>query len=90
MALAGKSVVKTLMVGTIGLLLAMIGMDPSQGVPRFVFGQADLLSGLDFVAVTMGLFGVSDILLTAEKTLHPVIDVKLSSLGPRAKILRIQ
>jgi putative tricarboxylic transport membrane protein len=87
-ALASASVVKTLMVGTLGLLLAMVGMDPALGVPRFDFGQPELMSGLDFVAVTMGLFGVSDILLTAERKLRPVVDAKLSSLWPTREDLR--
>jgi len=89
MALAGRSVVKTLMVGVLGLLIAMVGMDPTLGVPRFDFGQVDLMSGLDFVAVTMGLFGVSDVLLTVERKLRPVIDAKLSTLWPTRQDLKV-
>jgi putative tricarboxylic transport membrane protein len=39
MGLAGKSMIKALMMGVFGLLLAMIGMDPVRGLPRFTFGR---------------------------------------------------
>jgi putative tricarboxylic transport membrane protein len=39
MGLAGKSMVKALMMGILGLLLAMVGMDPVRGAPRFTFGK---------------------------------------------------
>lgn len=65
MGLAGKSLVKGLMMGLFGLLLALVGLDPVQGLPRFTFGHIELLDGLSFVAVVMGLFGLSEILLLA-------------------------
>ena len=74
MGLAGKSVVKALMMGVVGLVLGLSGMDPVRGMPRFTFDQAELLSGLDFVSVIMGFFGVSDILLNAESEVRHVID----------------
>ena len=82
MALAGRSLVKALIMGVFGLLMALVGMDPTVGMPRFTFGQADLLSGLDLVAVVMGLFGVADILESLEKTAHPVIHAQIASLMP--------
>ena len=51
-------------------------------MPRFTFGQADLLSGLDLVAVVMGLFGVADILESLDKTVRPVIHARVTSLVP--------
>ena len=57
--LAGKSVIKAMMMGIFGMLLAMIGMDPVRGLPRFTFGRIELLDGIGFVPVIMGLFGSS-------------------------------
>jgi putative tricarboxylic transport membrane protein len=88
MGLAGKSTVKALMMGAFGLLLATVGMDPAMGSRRFTFGQAELLSGLDFVPVIMGLFGVGDVLLNAESEVRRVFDTKMSSLIPSRQDIR--
>src|SRR5690349_12837925 len=63
-ALAGKSMVRALISGVLGLLIAMVGIDPVAGAPRFTFGSDRLLDGVSFVAVIVGLFGLSEILLT--------------------------
>ncbi len=79
MGLVGKSLVKALMMGVLGLLLAMIGMDPAEGIPRFTFDQPGLMGGLELVPVVMGMFGVADIFISAETTFRPAIDTRMSS-----------
>src|SRR5687768_17981567 len=64
--LAGKSLVAALLMTILGLLLALIGIDPVRGAPRFTFGIPELYDGLGFVPVVMGLFGVAEILLVLE------------------------
>ena len=85
MGLAGKSMIKALMMGMVGLLLAMIGMDPVQGAPRFIFGQMEFMDGIAFVPVIMGLFGLSEILANAEKPFTEVVISKIGSLIPSRK-----
>ena len=82
MGLAGKSMLKALMMGVFGLLLAMIGMDPVRGSPRFTFGRMELMDGLNFVPVIMGLFGLAEILENAEETLSSTTSAKVGSLIP--------
>lgn len=62
-ALSGKSMVRALISGVIGLLIAMIGVDPVAGAPRFTFGVDRLLDGASFVAIVVGLFGLSELLI---------------------------
>ncbi len=88
MGLAGKSMVKALMMGFFGLLLAMIGMDPVRGFPRFTFGRMELMDGIGFVPVIMGLFGLAEILINAEKQFIKVFVEKMSFLIPSRKDLR--
>ncbi|MEW6670090.1 MAG: tripartite tricarboxylate transporter permease [Thermodesulfobacteriota bacterium] len=88
MGLAGKSIVKALMMGVVGLILGLVGMDPVRGMPRFTFGQAELLDGLEFVSVIMGFFGVSDILLTVETEVRQTVGAKVSSLMPTRQDVR--
>ena len=88
MGLAGKSMIKALMMGIFGLLLAMVGMDPVRGMPRFTFGRMELMDGIGFVPVIMGLFGVAEILVNAEKQFGQVFVAKMSSLIPTRKDIR--
>jgi len=88
MGLAGKSMIKALMMGIFGLLLAMIGMDPVSGIPRFTFGRMELMDGIGFVPVIMGLFGLAEILMNAEKQFSQVFIEKMSSLIPTCKDFR--
>jgi len=46
----------------LGLLIAMVGVDTGSGVARFTFGSVDLLSGIPFVEVMIGLFAVGEVL----------------------------
>lgn len=64
--LAGTSIVRALLAAIFGLLIAMVGIDPVVGAPRFTFGHPELLDGLGLVVVAMGLFGVGEVLLSAE------------------------
>jgi putative tricarboxylic transport membrane protein len=60
------SPLKSILMATLGLLLATIGQDPLAGTSRLTFGSDQLLDGIDFVVVAMGLFGVGEILYNME------------------------
>ena len=53
----------------LGLLLAGIGMDTVSGQLRMTFGSSELLRGVNFLVAVIGLFGISEILLTMEERL---------------------
>jgi putative tricarboxylic transport membrane protein len=88
MGLAGKSLIKGLMMGVLGLALAMVGTDPTKGVPRFTFGRMELLDGIGFVPIIMGLFGLAELLDNAEKPLAQMVLAKMSSLVPTRQDIR--
>src|SRR4030081_2333672 len=60
---------KTIISMTLGLLLAAIGMDTVSGQLRMTFGFDPLLRGVNFLVAVIGLFGISEILLTMEERL---------------------
>lgn len=64
--LMGKSLIRGLIAVCIGLSLALVGMDPISGTIRYGFGIRELVSGLDVVTLSMGLFGLSEILVGME------------------------
>ncbi len=65
--LGGDSLLRALLMATVGLLLATVGQDPVAGVERFTFGTQTLLDGIDLVPVFMGMFGIAEILQTMEQ-----------------------
>ncbi len=66
-SLVGKNPVKTLLGALIGLMLATIGIDANTGVARFNFGIPDLLAGIDFLVVVIGLFGMAELIHLVEQ-----------------------
>jgi TctA family transporter len=60
---------KTVISMVLGLLLAAIGMDTVSGQLRMTFGFDPLLRGVNFLVAVIGLFGISEILLTMEERL---------------------
>ena len=61
-SLAGKSVLKGLAAGVLGLMIASVGSDPISGLPRFTFGRPELLDGIAPLLIMVGLFAVSELL----------------------------
>lgn len=64
---SSDSMLKGLMSGALGLLLSTIGMDPMEGVQRFMFGQPALYNGINVTCALIGLFSMSQALMLAEK-----------------------
>lgn len=60
-SLSTKDVLKGLMMGCVGLVIACIGMDPMLGQPRFTFGSTFLMGGITMIPAVIGLFSVSQI-----------------------------
>ena len=68
-SLSGENMVKGLAVGGIGLALAMVGLDPIEGIPRYtlepIIGISNSLflwDGINLVSVTVGLFAIPEII----------------------------
>ena len=66
-ALSHGSLIKGLMAGLFGLSIATIGNDPITGFTRFNFGKTQLEGGVTLVAMFMGIFAVSELLVQIEK-----------------------
>ena len=84
-ALASGSTLKALAMIVLGLLLGTIGQDQYTATPRFVFGVRELYSGINFVSVAVGMFGIAEILrnLEDEKTRKLVTQTIALTSGAR-------
>lgn len=67
---SSRSMLKGLMSGALGLLISTIGMDPMEGVKRFMFGQSTLYEGINVTCALIGLFSMSQVLILAEKKIR--------------------
>ena len=84
----GKSISKSLMSGVLGLALGVVGTDVVQGAPRFVYGIPELMDGISFVVVVMGVFGIGEVLMSAQEFMKmDSIKVPFSKLWPSLKDL---
>lgn len=59
------SLVKGLMAGMLGIFLSTVGGDPITGEARFTFGQFQLIAGFNLLAVVIGVFALSEVLIRA-------------------------
>ena len=65
--LAGKSLTKALLAMLVGLWIAGMGTDLFSATSRFTFGNMELLDGIDFVVVAIGVFALGEVLGNMEK-----------------------
>jgi putative tricarboxylic transport membrane protein len=65
--LTSTSVIKGIVSFGIGMFLAVVGADVMTGAPRFMFGQVELMEGIEFVPVAMGVFGIAEIISSLEE-----------------------
>lgn len=82
-SISGKNLLKGLITGFAGLLLCTVGVDPIGGFPRFTGGITDLMNGIAFIPVMIGLFAASEAFRTLEtlfKTEKVTVQVKNSFL----------
>ncbi|KYH31032.1 tripartite tricarboxylate transporter permease [Neomoorella mulderi] len=84
--LTGTSLLKGLLMAALGLWIATIGIDPMGYGARFTFGLPGLLSGVDFLPMAMGLFGIAEILTVASERYIPGVmeKIRLRDLYPRS------
>lgn len=68
--LTGSSTAKAYAMGCIGLALAMVGLDPMNADPRFTFGNLELMDGVGFLPIAVGLFGIGTVFGMIDQTLH--------------------
>lgn len=61
-SLSGGNLVRGFLMAGLGALVAMVGLDPFTGKPRFAFGQLYLWDGIGIVPIVIGLFAVPEVL----------------------------
>jgi putative tricarboxylic transport membrane protein len=65
--LAHGSVLKAIAMVVLGLLLGLAGTDVNSGIRRFTFGFQGLADGIEFVALSMAIYGIAEIAFNLER-----------------------
>ena len=86
--LTGDNAVKCYISMVFGLMLATVGFDIISGDARFAFGIPEMMDGIDFLPVAIGLFGLGEVLAGAESAKGNAIvsgSYRLRDVLPSAK-----
>ena len=87
--LASGGLIKAIGMIILGLLLGLVGTDVNSGVARYAFNIPELADGLGFVALSMGIFGFTEIILNLEQGEHrEVMSAKIGRLWPTKQEFR--
>jgi putative tricarboxylic transport membrane protein len=87
-SIGGGDPLKGVISGTIGILISMVGMDPTTGELRYTFGSVNLMAGISFVTAMIGLFGVSEALMQFRDSGAPSPKQDLSKIIPNWSTLK--
>lgn len=72
-SLSGKSSIRNLIAGAVGVLIGTVGIHTTTGVERFTFGIPELSEGINFIPVLIGLFAMGE-LLNQSQTLGKIYE----------------
>ncbi len=79
---SGQSLLKGVIAAVAGLCVALIGLDPTTGMPRFTFGVIDLYGGVPLVAMLIGLITMAELLRQMEVTRKASVSHLPAPKGP--------
>jgi len=81
--------VKGLAMVVLGLLIGVVGVDVNSGMARYSFGVPELIDGVGFTVVAVGLFAVAEIVVNLEsREPREVYTGKVTGLMPTARDLK--
>lgn len=61
-SVSGKSIMKGLVSGSVGMLLATVGIDSVSGITRFTFGSVKMYNGIQMIAVLLGVYAINQMI----------------------------
>jgi putative tricarboxylic transport membrane protein len=81
--LARGSLIKAIAMVVLGLLLGLVGTDVNSATRRFNFGMTGLADGIEFVALSMAIYGIAEVAYNLERTTQTgAISVSVGRVWP--------
>jgi putative tricarboxylic transport membrane protein len=88
--LARGSLIKAIAMVVLGLLLGLVGTDVNSGARRFNFGMTGLADGIEFVALSMAIYGIAEVVYNLEKKQETsVVSAPVGRVWPSLADLRL-
>jgi putative tricarboxylic transport membrane protein len=81
-SLSGRALLKGVISTALGLLAALIGQNPLTGAARLTFGSVDLMAGINFISVIVGVFAISEVMLNIEAEAGAISLAGIQNLMP--------
>jgi putative tricarboxylic transport membrane protein len=81
-SLSGRALLKGVISMALGLLAALIGQNPLTGAARLTFGSVDLMAGINFISVIVGVFAISEVMLNIEAEAGAISLAGIKNLMP--------
>jgi putative tricarboxylic transport membrane protein len=81
-SLSGRALLKGVISMALGLLAALIGQNPLTGAARLTFGSIDLMAGINFISVIVGVFAISEVMLNIEASAGAISLAGIRNLMP--------
>jgi putative tricarboxylic transport membrane protein len=81
-SLSGRALLKGLISMSIGLLASLIGQNPLTGAARLTFGWVDLMAGVSFISVIIGLFAISEVMINVEQAAAHIYETRIKGWLP--------
>ena len=72
-SLSGKALLKGLIGTAFGLTISLIGQNPLTGATRLTFGSEELMAGMNFISVIIGLFALGEVFQNVEQKVMPYL-----------------
>ncbi|WP_372800235.1 tripartite tricarboxylate transporter permease [Paracoccus seriniphilus] len=79
------SLIKALLAGVLGMIIAVIGTDAMSGSLRYTFGSVELIDGIDFMPALIGLFSMIQMLEIAGQRHATTIDASVLERSQRSE-----
>lgn len=82
-AVSGKSLVKGLIAGLLGVVISFVGVDPIWGTLRFTYGNINLMSGINTIPAMIGLYSIPQLLISCtDETRHEKVVTRVRDVVP--------
>ncbi len=82
-SLSGRALLKGIISMALGLTASLIGQNPLTGAARLTFGSVEMMAGINFISVIIGLFAISEIMINVEQSVTLIYDTKVKDWMPK-------
>lgn len=82
-SLSGRALLKGVITAAVGLIASLVGQNPLTGAARLTFGSVELMAGVNFISVIIGLFAISEIMVNAERITRHIYEIRKIDWIPR-------